>query len=258
MIGARTGIGVAINRAVVGGFNSNYQAVLDYMSGQGYALPSAAKQALQNTMVQSLVDAGIWAKLDSFLLYATDGDSNASLVDFVNLTTRSVIGSPSFTANQGWSSTGVNEAINLGFTSDGTGNYTLNSGSFGYWLYSAATNSNFNMGAGSNAVMRGANGDTLNRINSGNVSASVDFNTVGMNHFNRTDATNVQAIINGTSNARTAAATALPTLNWAGLALNTTPASPSDCALSMQFIGGDLSSEASDFHTIMNTYMSAL
>jgi len=42
--------------------DSDYQAVLDYATTQGYTLPSASQQLLQNQLVVDLKDGGIWSK----------------------------------------------------------------------------------------------------------------------------------------------------------------------------------------------------
>jgi hypothetical protein len=54
-------------------FDADYQAVLDYATTQGYTLPSAGQQTLQNQLVVDLKAGGIWSKLDTFGVFATDG-----------------------------------------------------------------------------------------------------------------------------------------------------------------------------------------
>jgi hypothetical protein len=61
------GIGVGVGRQRFaqggggGGFDADYQAVLDYATTQGYTLPSAGQQTLQNQLVVDLKDGGIWS-----------------------------------------------------------------------------------------------------------------------------------------------------------------------------------------------------
>ena len=61
------GVGVGRQRFGVGGggFDADYQAVLNYATSQGYTLPSASQQILQNQLVLDLKSGGIWSKLDS-------------------------------------------------------------------------------------------------------------------------------------------------------------------------------------------------
>ena len=42
----------------IGGFDADYQAILDYATIEGYTLPSEGQQTLQNTLVTSLKSAG--------------------------------------------------------------------------------------------------------------------------------------------------------------------------------------------------------
>ena len=57
-------------------YDSDYQAVLDYATTQGYTLPSSGQQTLQNQLVADLKDAGVWSKLDTFAVFATDGNED--------------------------------------------------------------------------------------------------------------------------------------------------------------------------------------
>ena len=59
-------------------FESEYQAILSYAISQGYALPSAFSQLMQNQCVKDLKDAGFWSKMD--ILYHFYND--ASTIDF--------------------------------------------------------------------------------------------------------------------------------------------------------------------------------
>lgn len=59
-----------------------YQAVLDYATGQGFTLPTADNQAAQNSLVADLKDAGIWDELDVFYNFLTDGDANFAKINW--------------------------------------------------------------------------------------------------------------------------------------------------------------------------------
>jgi len=61
-----------------------YQAILNYATSQGYTLPSAGNQSQQNSLVAALKDAGIWAELDVFYCFATDGDADFSFINWIN------------------------------------------------------------------------------------------------------------------------------------------------------------------------------
>ena len=63
---------------IIGGtpYDTDYQAILDYATTQGYTLPSDSQKTLQNQLLVDLKAAGIWSKLDTFANFATDGSSD--------------------------------------------------------------------------------------------------------------------------------------------------------------------------------------
>jgi hypothetical protein len=77
--------------------DADYQAVLDYATTQGYTLPSAGQQTLQNQLIVDLKAGGIWSKLDTFAVFATDGDEDFALIDWIRLTQYTAVNSPTFT-----------------------------------------------------------------------------------------------------------------------------------------------------------------
>lgn len=94
----------------------DYQAVLDYATTQGYTLPSSSQQVLQNQLVVDLKAAGIWSKLDTFAVFATDGSSDFALIDWKRLTDYTAVNSPTFTANEGFEGNGTSAYINTNYT----------------------------------------------------------------------------------------------------------------------------------------------
>jgi hypothetical protein len=114
------------------GMDADYKAILDYATAQGYTLPSSGQQTLQNQLVVDLKNGGIWAKLDTFAVFATDGDSDFALIDWKRLSDYTAINSPTFTTNQGFQGDGISAYIDSNFNPSTSGvNYTLNSASFG-------------------------------------------------------------------------------------------------------------------------------
>ena len=66
-----------------GGFiTPEYQAILNYATGQGYTLPSQAIQDKGNVLVAALLDDGIWDNLDVFYAFNTDGDADFALINW--------------------------------------------------------------------------------------------------------------------------------------------------------------------------------
>jgi hypothetical protein len=92
-------------------FDADYQAVLNYGTTQGYTLPSAGQQTLQNQLVLDLKAGGIWSKLDTFAVFATDGDSDFALIDWKRLTDYTAVNSPTFTADEGFTGNGTSSYV---------------------------------------------------------------------------------------------------------------------------------------------------
>ncbi len=68
--------------------------------------------------MSDLKQAGIWNKLDTFGVFATNGDSNFALVDWKRLTSYTAVNSPSFTSNQGFTGNSLaSSSISLNYQS---------------------------------------------------------------------------------------------------------------------------------------------
>jgi len=97
------------------GFDSDYQAVLDFATSEGDTLPSASQQILQNNVVLSLKDKGLWNKKDAFGLFATDGNVDFALICWKRLIKMDAISSPTFTINAGFDGNGSSSYIDTLF-----------------------------------------------------------------------------------------------------------------------------------------------
>lgn len=128
--------------AVGGGFDADYAAILSYATTQGYTLPSASQQTLQNQLVVDLKAAGVWSGLDLFYVFATDGDSDFATINWrdVNNFQCIKVNSPTFTTNVGFKTNGtssylntdynvLNESTNFQLLSNGLAYYVTNVGS---------------------------------------------------------------------------------------------------------------------------------
>ena len=237
-------------------FDPDYQAVLDFATSEGDTLPSANQQILQNNLLRALKTFGIWNKLDSFAMFATDGDVGFSLICWKRLVKMTAVNSPTFTANEGFTGNGTSSRINSGLTPDGSGNYKLNAASFGVFVKTQGTNNEYLAGAGSSTRMRAAN-SSLNRINSSSINGTFNFNILGLSHLNKSSATDVQCIVNGVTSNRTVTNEGLEG-EFTFLDFTSGGAGPSDAQISLGFIGGDLSAEAADFSAAFNTYISSI
>ncbi len=102
-----------------GGFDSDYQAVLDYATTQGYTKPSVAQQTIQNQLVVDMKAAGIaWSDLSLFYVMATDGSSEYAGINWAdpNNFELTQVGSPTFITDEGFQGNGSSMALNTGFT----------------------------------------------------------------------------------------------------------------------------------------------
>ena len=129
-----------------GGFDADYQAILDRSTALGYTAPSASQQTLQNTLVTDLKTAGVWDKLDVFYCFATDGDSDFATLNWKTPASFQLTktNSPTFTTNEGFAQSGtayLDSGYNL--STDGT-NYTQDDASVfvGFPTMSSTTQSN--------------------------------------------------------------------------------------------------------------------
>jgi hypothetical protein len=145
------GLGLGLFRAAEGGgFDADYQAVLNYATTQGYTLPSAGQQTLQNQLVVDLKAGGVWSKLDTFANFATDGSSNFALIDWKRLTQYTAVNSPTFTTNEGFKGNGTSSYINTNYNAQTVGtNYTTTNASAGFWSELMTHDANYIYSGGS-------------------------------------------------------------------------------------------------------------
>ena len=153
------GVGIWIGRArygsggTGGAFDADYQAVLDYATTQGYTLPSTSQQELQNQLVVDLKNGGYWDGLDSFSMFATDGNSDFALIDWIRLTDYTAVNSPTFTTNQGFLGNGTSSYLDTNFVpaTDGN-NFTLNDAGITFYMYQLGANAAYVVGQSSSGV----------------------------------------------------------------------------------------------------------
>lgn len=198
-------------------FDADYQRVLSYGSSLGYTLPSSSQRILQNQLVIDLKAAGIWNKLDSFAVYATDGSRNYALIDWKRLIEQSGVNTPTFTTNQGFQGDGTSSYIDTNFNHvTNSINYTLNNASRFMWNRIAATQTselmdgmNQNAANSANSLFGGSGANHRINANVNFVGGNVLLNNAGLISINRTSSTNIELFTNSTQFSRTATSTAL-------------------------------------------------
>jgi len=244
--------------------DADYQAVLDRSTALGYQSPQTDQQALQNTLVTDLKTAGIWDKLDLFYVFASDGDSDFATLNWKAPSTFQIskVSSPTFTTDVGFSGNGTSSYLDTDYIpTDDANSYSQDAASFGFFISSLGSSEASGLSDfGSPDV---TNRSWYRRIASRfylNSSAFVQRTDYGSNvfvHANRSTANNTQIIHNGVTkdNNTEHDSTGMPDASFTAFKRSTTFA---DSTLGIAFVGGDLSSEASDFYDAINTYLTAI
>jgi hypothetical protein len=100
---------IGVNRASGVKYDSDYQAVLNYATTQGYTLPSASQQIIQNQLVIDLKAGGIWNKLDVLYIFANDGGGDFGTLNWKSplANQATLINTPTFTTNEGFMGNGT-------------------------------------------------------------------------------------------------------------------------------------------------------
>jgi hypothetical protein len=253
---------------VWGGSDPDYQAVLDYATLQGYTLPSAGQQALQNQLVVDLKAAGVWSKLDTFAVFATDGNSDFALIDWIRLTQYTAVNSPTFTTNVGFSGNGTSAYIDTNYNPNTQGvNYTLNNASRIMHLKSpGGVDNTYPESSGGLRINVTGNriSFTRNHLNAG-TNASVlapplnwSNQTSGvLRQIHRTSPTDITFIADTTVVSTTQTSTSINNANQFILRGNSAFAD-SNNTFALYLMGASLVAENSDFNTAWYNYYNAL
>jgi hypothetical protein len=261
-----------INLGLIGstdftGIDPDYQAILDYANTKGYTLPSNSQQLLQNDLVKDLKAAGIWDKLDTFSVFATDGDSDFALIDWIRLTDYTAVNSPTFFTNLGFKGFGSSAYINTNYTPSTQGiNYTSSDASFGvFWDKNSATTGYLlgsRTGADANANFLNAAGLNINSINSNSTAnrdvfrQNYDFKQVQLN--SGTQYLFGDGVQDDTFSFQGSPSSPIIPIFLLCFNNNGSPAIFSDGLIRSFYAGSSLLSESSDFNNALTTYYNAL
>lgn len=254
------GIGLHKNRFIGGGavYDATYQAVLNYATTQGYTLPSASQQIIQNQLVIDLKDAGVWSKLDTFANFATDGSSDFALIDWKRLTQYTAVNSPSFVSNQGFKGNGTSSYIDTNFNAFLHGvNYQQDNASRGLYMFLADGTAALDGKAVAGINNMARTSTSFQRINTtSGLNVSFSFDSVeGMKSIHRTSSTNVELFNDTTQASRTATSA---TLNDNSQLILRSGASYGGHTISMYFNGASLVAENTDFYNAFKNYFGSL
>ncbi len=240
-------------------FDADYQAVLTYATTQGYTLPSAGQQTLQNQLVVDLKAGGIWNKLDTFAVFATDGNIDFALIDWKRLSQYTAVNSPTFTTNVGFQGNGTSAYIDTNFNPSTSGvNYTLNDASRYFFPHAFVSTGRIDgtTSTAVNSIVRSLL--ATQRINSGNNNLTLAFDytaVINPKSIHRTSLTSVD-LFNGTAGTTgVQTPTTIPAVNQFVLRSGTSYGSHTASAYAM---GASLVAENTDFVNAYDTYKSSI
>jgi len=240
------------------GFDSDYQAVLDYGTSLGYTLPSVGQRTIQNQLMLELKAGGIWNKLDTFAVFATDGNSNFALIDWKRLTLYTQVNSPTFTINQGFQGNGTSSYISTNFNPATSGvNYTLNNASRFLWQKIKGLGTNPSDGVITanlnNITSHNSSGQRINTSNP--LTTSRQVSVVGLTGLYRTSSLDVDCITNLTIFPNIALSTSINSNNQLIMRSGN---SYSIVQASFYGMGASLTFENTDLYNALNTYLTSL
>ena len=248
--------------AQTGGFDADYQAVLNYATSQGYTLPSAGQQIIQNQLVSDLKAAGVWAKLDVLYVFANDGGQDFATLNWKNPSAHqaTLVNSPVFTSNVGFTGNATNAYIDTNFNPATQGvNYTLNdAGRFGYYSARPTTGANFFEGNASGiSTTRTVNStNTQQFINSGILNATVTFVEANpWRAINRTSSVDVVLFTSVNRFDRTSTSTTVQSFNQF---IMRSGGGYSAHTVNFYAMGGALVAENDTFRDLITNYMTSL
>lgn len=97
--------------------------------------PSPARKVLINQTIAALIGAGVWTKLDVLQIYAADAQANALLNWISSSYNASVVNSPTFTADRGFTAvSGTSSYVASGYTPSSGPKWGQNDHTFGRWM----------------------------------------------------------------------------------------------------------------------------
>ena len=238
-------------------YDSDYKAVLDYATTQGYTLPSVSQRLKQSILLSSLKTAGVWSKLDTFANFATDGSSNFALIDWKRLSQYTAVNSPTFTTNMGFKGNGTSSYIDTNFIPSNGVNYQLNNAGRFYFSDQRVAGIFYEGNIDGTNETVNTSTSMSNRINQGSnqLNLGVPFDFDGYHAINRTSSTNVELFANTTQYSRTANSFIRPSVSQFILRRGN---SYGNMNFKFYAMGASLVSENTSFVNAYNTYINSL
>lgn len=119
--------------------------------------PSPARKVLISQTIAALTIAGVWQKLDMLQVYAADTQANALLNWISGSYNASVVNSPTFTADRGFTSvSGTSSYVASGYTPSSGPKWGQNDHTFGRWMRTGPAGAGMDFGAYETATLNSA------------------------------------------------------------------------------------------------------
>jgi hypothetical protein len=263
------GIGRTIGGGAVGGFDSDYQAILSRATTLGFTLPSSENQENQNKLLVDLKASGVWNKLDVFYMFANTGSSGFALLNWKNPSSfqASVVGSLTFNSSafQGAALSYLNTNYN---PSTQAINFSQNNAGIGVWkrTHDATANKYLWGNSGARSYVLGVNSANARLHTTTGLASNFNTTNTGMLVMNRTAASGTGCItlaVNTTiiTTNQTSGTTAAPdNANYSVFTLGTSTADTYLGQISAWWIGSNFVTELnnSSLYNALNTYMSTI
>ena len=247
--------------------DSDYQAVLDKATTEGFSLPSASQQVLQNTLLTDLKSAGVWDKLDSLHVFATDGDSDFATLNWKSPTTfqATKVSSPTFATNVGFNGNGTSSYVDLGIdpTDSAVTKYTRNDASFGVYAWDDIETSAYNYPITQSTRIRifQRTASTNNRINNASPTSTEDISSsgTGLIGLNRDSSTQYRGLSSDGNVGTLINANSVVVNQTGNFVINKFSTTFKVGRIGLAWVGGSLTAtEWGDYVTAVNTYISRL
>ena len=247
-----------------GGFEAEYQAVLNMATTLGYTLPSVGQRLKQNTLLKSLKTAGVFSKLDVLYVFATDGSNDFATLNWRTPTANQItrVNAPAFTSNQGYNSDGATSYLTVPWDATLSTNWALNNAGIYWSMFNTPTGGTSNHGHAVSTSDRLTLGNaTTQRINTSfNLTTVLDFRASGTSGLIGIAPTSVEAFVNGTQISKLVNPSTVPVVvyeHWTILR-SATFYSASANITSIWGAGQGMVTEYPNLRTAYDTYMASL
>ena len=260
----RIGLGIGLNRnrkASGVGEDPALTALLAKAATDGATPASGDALVALNILLTTMRSEGILSKLDLFYVFATNGDEAFARYNIIDPDSYqcTTTGSPTFTSLQGFSGNAATDPrLNTGYAAlTDSVQYAKDAASVGCYLRTNGAEGGYSM-YGKGGAIRLRMGTQARQWLNGITDLAVApvASATGWYHMNRADANDIDFRINNVANVQAQASSDVGT--GAITLLSDGGANGTTSQMSIAFVGGDLSSEATAFYNAVVAYMNSI